>query len=309
MDRIGFVGAGLMGQGMAARMLAAGHPVTVIAHRNRAPIDDLVSRGAREAADLAALAGDSDVVHICAPGSPQVEAIVEALLPALAPGSAIVDCSTSNPVSTRALAAKVEAAGVDWADAPLGGTPAQSGTGELSAMVGAREAVFERLRPVIATWAKTIVRVGDPSAGHAMKLVNNFLSLGYGAIYAEALAMAEASGLPTATVDGVIRGSRMGCGFYETFMGYARDGNRDAHRFTLTNALKDMTYLAAMAEGANVANPVQAAVMGSYADAVASGGDGPQDYVPHLVDFVARANGMAPFAGAAAPEPSPATEA
>ena len=292
MDRIGFVGVGLMGHGMARNLLAAGHPLTVIAHRNRVPVEELVGQGAVEAADLAELARGSDVVHICAPGSPQVEAVVGVLLEEMAEGGVIVDCSTSNPVSTEALVMRAEAAGLHWVDAPLGGTPAQAETGELAAMVGARDEVFARIEPVLATWAATIRHVGGPGAGHKMKLLNNFLAMGYGALYAEALALAEKAGIGTETFDGVIRGSRMDCGFYQTFMGYAVEGNREAHKFTLTNALKDMAYLAAMADGAEVANPIQAAIKNSYAMAVNTGGDGAEDYVPHLVDFVARANGI-----------------
>lgn len=292
MEKIGFVGVGLMGHGMASSMMKAGHPMTVIAHRNRGPVEDLVAQGATEAATLAELAQASDIVHICAPGSPQVEAIVSELVVHMPKGGVIVDCSTANPVSTEALALKAENADLHWADAPLGGTPAQAATGELAAMVGAHEAVFERVKPVIATWAASIVRIGGPGAGHKMKLLNNFLAMGYGALYAEALALAEKSGVGTAMFDSVIRGSRMDCGFYQTFMGYAVEGNREAHKFTLTNALKDMRYLGALADGAGVANPVQAAVKNSYAMAVNTGGDGGEDYVPHLVDFVAKANGI-----------------
>ncbi|MEM8850348.1 MAG: NAD(P)-dependent oxidoreductase [Pseudomonadota bacterium] len=292
MDRIGFVGLGFMGHGMAANLLAAGHPLTVIAHRNRAPVDDLVAKGAAEAADLAALAAASDIVHICAPGSPQVEAIVDAMLDHLPDGAVVLDCSTSNPVSTETLSAKLTARGCHMADAPLGGTPVQAEAGELAAMVGATGTVFARIEPVIATWASSIVHVGGPGAGHKMKLLNNFLAMGYGAIYSEALALAEKSGVGTETFDRVISGSRMDCGFYQTWRGYAVDGNVEAHKFTLTNALKDMAYLAALADGSGVANPVGSAIKNSYAMAVNTGGDGAEDYVPHLVDFVAKANGI-----------------
>jgi 3-hydroxyisobutyrate dehydrogenase-like beta-hydroxyacid dehydrogenase len=292
MERIGFVGTGLMGHGMAANLLAAGHPLTVIAHRNRAPVEDLVAKGAQEAADLAALAAASDIVHICAPGSPQVEAIVGALIDHLPEGAVVVDCSTSNPVSTEALATRLAATGRHMVDAPLGGTPVQAEAGELAAMVGAAPDVFARVEPVLATWAKTIQRIGGPGAGHKMKLLNNFLAMGYGAIYAEAVTLAEKSGLGLAAFDGVITGSRMDCGFWQTWRGHAVEGNREAHKFTLTNALKDMAYLAAMADGSGVANPVGSAVKNSYAMAVGSGGGGAEDYVPHLVDYVRRANGV-----------------
>ncbi len=291
-EKIGFVGVGLMGHGMARNLLAAGYPVTVIAHRNRSSVDDLVGHGAVEASSLADLAASASIVHICAPGSPQVEAIVEAMMPGLQPDSVVIDCSTSDPTSTLALAAKLGTAGSHMADAPLGGTPVQAEAGELSTMVGASDEVFRRLDPVIRSWARTVVHLGPVGTGHKMKLLNNFLSLGYAALYSEALALSEKVGITTSQFDKVIRGSRMDCGFYQTFMGYAVDGNRESHKFTLTNALKDMRYLEAMADSVALANPIGNAVKNSLALACAAGGDGPEDYLPHLVDFVARRNGV-----------------
>ena len=291
-ERIGFVGVGLMGHGMAKNLLGAGYPVAVIAHRNRAPVEDLVGRGAIEVGSLEELAKSSSIVHICAPGSPQVEAIVERLLSGLKAGSVVIDCSTSDPTSTAVLAARLEKAGCQMADAPLGGTPVQAEAGELSTMVGASEEVFRRLEPVIGAWARAVVHLGPCGSGHKMKLLNNFLSLGYAALYSEALALSEKVGITTRQFDSVIRGSRMDCGFYQTFMGYAVEGNRESHKFTLTNALKDMRYLEAMADSVSLANPIGNAVKNSLAMACAAGGDGPADYLPHLVDFVARRNGV-----------------
>lgn len=291
-ETIGCIGIGLMGHGIAANLLAKGYSVTAMAHRNRAPLDDLMARGAHEATDLAALAAASSVIHICAPGSPQVEAIVAGLLPHLRPGTVIIDCSTSDPISTTALAHTLDAAGHALADAPLGGTPVQAEAGQLSTMVGASDETFARIAPILATWAATAVHLGPPGTGHKMKLLNNFLSLGYAAIYAEALALGQKVGISTQQFDSVIRGGRMDCGFYQTFMGYAVGGNREAHKFTLTNALKDMRYLESMADGVSLANPVGNAVKNTFALAHAAGGAGPEDYVPHLVDYVARQNGI-----------------
>lgn len=291
-ETIGFVGVGLMGHGMAANILAAGYPLTVIAHRNRAPVEDLVGRGASEAGTLAELGAASSIVFVCAPGSPQVEAIMGELAGALAPGSVVVDCSTSDPVSTTKLTAMLEGRGIDLVDAPLGGTPVQAAEGTLSAMVGAGDEVMERVRPVIEAWAASVVHVGGPGDGHRMKLLNNFLSLGYAALYSEALALSRKVGISTQTFDSVIRGGRMDCGFYQTFMGYAVGGNRDSHQFTLTNALKDMRYLESMADSVGLANPIGNAAKNSFAMAVSQGGGGAEDYVPHLVDFVARRNGV-----------------
>ena len=291
-ETIGFVGVGFMGQGMAKNILSEGYPLTVIAHRNRAPVEALVNAGAREAGTLADMATASTIIHICAPGSPQVETIVNALAPHLKEGSIIVDCSTSDPTSTEKLATYLRDRGCHLVDAPLGGTPVQAEAGELITMVGADPDIFERVKPVIGTWAASIVHLGATGMGHKMKLVNNFLSLGYAALYSEALALAEKVGITTGQFDSVIRGSRMDCGFYQTFMGYAVDGNRDSHKFTLTNALKDMRYVESMADSVALANPVGNAVKNSFALAHAAGGDGPEDYVPHLVDFISRQNGI-----------------
>ncbi len=290
-ETIGFVGVGLMGHGMAKNLLEKGYSLTVIGHRNRGPVDDLLSKGASEAKSLGDLAAACSIVHICAPGSPEVETIVDGLLETMAEGGIIVDCSTSDPVSTARLAATALSKGVQFADAPLGGTPVQAEAGELSAMVGAADAIFARLQPVISCWAKNIIHIGGVGDGHRMKLLNNFLSLGYGALYSEALAIGNKVGLSPEKFDSVIRGSRMDCGFYQTFMGHLIEGNRESHKFTLTNAHKDLRYLESMADSAGALNPIGNAVKNSFAFACANGGDGPKDYVPHLPEFVGQMSG------------------
>ena len=291
-EKIGFVGIGLMGQGMAKNIVEKGYPLTVIAHRNRVPVDDLVGRGAVEAASMQDLAQNSSVIFLCLTGSPEVAAAVAALKPGLARGSVLVDCSTSDPTVSVRLAAELAEIGVDFVDAPLGRTPKEAWEGTLDCMVGADDATFARVQPIIATWAGKIVHIGGVGDGHKMKLLNNFLSLGYAALYSEALALSRKVGIPVAEFDKVIRGGRMDCGFYQTFMGYALEGNREAHRFTIGNAYKDMRYVESMANAATMVTPMASAVKNSFALAMAAGGDGPQDYVPHLSDFVAKANGV-----------------
>jgi 3-hydroxyisobutyrate dehydrogenase-like beta-hydroxyacid dehydrogenase len=291
-EKTGFVGVGLMGHGMARNIVEKGYPLTVIAHRNRSPVDDLVSRGATEAKSMEELASACTIIFLCLTGSPQVAETVAALKPGLARGSVIVDCSTSDPTVTERLAAELAEIGVVLVDAPLSRTPKEAWEGTLDCMVGADEATFARVEPVIATWAAKIVHIGGVGDGHRMKLLNNFISLGYAAIYSEALAMSQKVGIPIAEFDKVIRGGRMDCGFYQTFMGYAMEGNRESHKFTLTNAYKDIRYVESMANAATVATPMASAIKNSFATAVNAGGDGPEDYLPHLADFVAKANGI-----------------
>ena len=289
--RVGFIGLGLMGQGMAANIVVKAKPLTVYAHRNRAPVEDLIARGAIEAGSLTELASACDVIFLCLPGSPQVSEVVAALKPGLTAGAVLVDCSTSDPVVTESLARDLAAIGVDFADAPLSRTPKEAWAGTLDCMVGADPEVFARIEPIIATWAGKIVHIGGVGDGHRMKLLNNFISLGYAAIYAEAIALSEKVGIPIAKFDSVIRGGRMDCGFYQTFMACALEGNREAHRFTISNAYKDLRYLESMANDAKVVTSMSSAAKNAFAYAMANGGDGAEHYVPHLADFTAKLNG------------------
>ena len=100
------------------------------------------------------------------------------------------------------------------------------------------------------------------------------------------------AGLSAQVFDSVIRGGRMDCPFYQTFFKYVLERDRDAHRFTIANALKDVTYLAGLAEALGVANPIGAAVRNSFAFAVGAGRG--EAYVPMLSDFVAEWNGLPP---------------
>ena len=123
-----------------------------------------------------------------------------------------------------------------------------------------------------------------------MKLLNNFLSLGYAALYAEAFTLAQKVGISPQRFDSVISGGRMDCGFYQTFSRWIVAGEPESHKFTLRNALKDLTYLDRMANSAGMVNPVGATAKNSFGLAVAGGhGD---DYLPHLTDVIGALNAV-----------------
>jgi 3-hydroxyisobutyrate dehydrogenase-like beta-hydroxyacid dehydrogenase len=292
-ERIGFIGVGLMGHGMAKNIVEKGWPLTIMGRRNRKPVEDLVGRGATEAKTPREVGERSDVVFLCVTGSPEVEALVrgpDGLKAGLKPGAVIVDCSTSDPVSTAALFEELKGAGIELIDAPLSRTPKEAWEGKLDTMVGASAETFARVRPVLEAWAGKIVHIGGPGDGHRMKLLNNFVSLGYAAIYAEALALARKVGISPDRFDSVIGGGRMDCGFYQTFSRWTLAGDAEAHKFTISNAYKDLRYLASMANAAGVAGLVGDAVKNTFA--LAHGAGGSQDFVPMLASHVAHANGI-----------------
>ena len=290
--KIGFIGLGFMGHGIAKNIVEKGYSLTALGRTKREAIEDLIGRGATEVKTAKDVGGRADIIFLCVTGSREVETILRSdggLKQGLRAGSIVVDCSTSDPNSTLALADELAAMNVDYADAPLGRTPKEAWGGTLDTMVGAKDDVFAKLKPVLDTWAGKVVHIGGIGAGHKMKLLNNFLSLGYGALYAEALALAAKVGVSPQRFDSVIRGGRMDCGFYQTFMQWTLDGNRDAHKFTIANAFKDLRYLESMADAAGLANMMGNATKNSFAVAAAQR---PDDYVPMLTDHIARLNNV-----------------
>lgn len=292
--RIGFIGVGLMGHGMAKNILLGGYPLTVLGHRNRTPVDNLVALGATESQDAAEVARNSDIVFLCVTGTPQVEALVRGergLKSGAHEGLVIVDCSTAEPTSTLALADELAPLGVRFVDAPLSRTPKEAEAGTLDTMVGADEETLAEIRPVLECWAGNIIPVGPVGSGHTMKLLNNFVALGYGALYSEAIALGMKSGITPEVFHSVIGTGRLANGFYDTFMSYVVGRDPEAHKFTIANAHKDMRYLAGVANATGGVNLISSMVRNYYASADANGRG--EAYIPTLSDWVMEMNGLA----------------
>ncbi|MBT9293251.1 NAD(P)-dependent oxidoreductase [Prosthecodimorpha staleyi] len=289
---IGFVGVGLMGHGMAKNIVEKGYALRIVGNRNRTPVEDLVGRGAVEAATPRDLAAACDIVLLCVTDSATVEKIVrgpDGLTAGARPGLIVVDCSTADPNSTLALEAELGRMGITFCDAPLSRTPKDAWEGTLDVMVGADDATFETIEPVLATFAGRIVRVGAVGNGHKIKLLNNFVAMTYAAVYSEAFTLAKKIGIEPQALDSVLRGGRMDCGFYQTFTKYLLDRDVNAHRFTIRNAHKDLRYVSGLATASGVANWIGSAARNYYATAEATGhGD---DNVPQLSDVIAGLNG------------------
>jgi 3-hydroxyisobutyrate dehydrogenase-like beta-hydroxyacid dehydrogenase len=236
-----------MGHGMASHLLKHGHEVTIIAHRNRAPIDDLVAKGAREAKSLAELAKGQDGVFICVATSDQVRQVVDGLLPGLSKGAVVIDTGTSDPNVTLEIAAKLKPRGIVFVDAPMGGGAQHAARGELATMAGASEADYARVQPWLACYSKAVVRMGEVGAGHRAKLLNNLLALGQGALVVEAYRIARDEGLDWAKLYEVNMGGAAKSGSLERIIPAAIEGNFRGYLFTLENTVKDLSYFQALA--------------------------------------------------------------
>jgi 3-hydroxyisobutyrate dehydrogenase len=196
-ENIGFIGLGIMGQGMARNLLKAGFPLTVW-NRTAAKTQPFVEAGAQAAATPADLARRSEVIVICVSDTPDVEAVIlgeQGVLAGVKPGSLVIDCSTISPIVTKQLNQKLAAQGVAMLDAPVSGGSEGAAQGTLSIMVGGEAEAFNRALPVLQAMGKKITHVGPAGAGQTVKLVNQILVVGTMQAVSEALMFAQASGV------------------------------------------------------------------------------------------------------------------
>jgi 3-hydroxyisobutyrate dehydrogenase-like beta-hydroxyacid dehydrogenase len=281
-----------MGHGIAKNILKAGYELWVKG-RSRRPVESLVALGAREAASLADLAAHCDVVQLCLSNSEQVEGVLrgdDGLIRAARPSLIVIDSSTSDPGSTATLAKELGTRGAIMVDAPLGRTPKEAEEGTLDAMIGCDEATFAIILPIVRCWAKAITHVGPVGNGHKMKLLMNFIGMSYGALFAETIVLGAKIGISPQMIRSVIAPGRMGNGFFDSFMRYVVDRDRDAHKFTIANAAKDLRYINNLANEARLMNVIGSAVKQYYAHVEAIGRA--DDYVPMLTDHVGALNGV-----------------
>lgn len=180
--RIGFVGIGAMGYPMAARLRAAGHTLCVIDSDRQRCRRFAEECGGKPAGDRAGLGNDSDVVICMLPNGQIVRDVMlgsageDGVVAGLAPGSVVIDMSSSAPWDTQRLGADLLERGIDMIDAPVSGGVGKARTGELSIMTGGDPAVVERVKPVLAEMGKSISHAGSLGAGQAVKALNNMLS-------------------------------------------------------------------------------------------------------------------------------------
>jgi len=291
--RIGFIGVGLMGHGMAKNLVEKGFPTTVMGHRNRAPVEDLVKSGAKEAKDLRALCEAADVIVLCVTGSPQVEDLVYRADGILANGRAgqiVIDTSTSQPGSTLKIAADLKAKGMRFVDAPLSRTPVEAAQGRLNSMVGADGQTFEEVKPIIAAYSENIFQAGDVGAGHKIKLINNFGVIGQLALISEMLAACAKLGVDPKMFFELFSLGAAASPMFKNVAGKAINGDFTGHQFALSNAAKDMRYYAQMATEAGVSGPVAAVVTQSLLTAVNLGFGGPEHLTGSLIRVQAKLN-------------------
>jgi 3-hydroxyisobutyrate dehydrogenase-like beta-hydroxyacid dehydrogenase len=288
MKNIGLIGAGLMGQGIASNLLKKGYALTVLEHAGNQPLDALLAAGARTAANASLLAQQSELIILCVTGSPQVEEVLLSeggVLAALRAGTVIVDCSTAVPSSTEIVAKAVVEAGGVFMDAPMTRTAKEAAEGRLNLLVGADADLLARCLPVLRCFAENITHAGPVGAGHRMKLLHNYVSLGMATLLAEAGACALVSGVPMETFVEVLAKGGGGGAALERMKPYLLAQDDTGLRFTISNALKDISYYHQMASDMQTDRSIAGAVKATLQNACDAGQA--QSFVPQMVKAIA----------------------
>lgn len=277
---VGIIGVGLMGHGIASNIAKKGWPLGYLRHEGNQPTADLDALGARAFDDRQELARASDIVILCVSGTPQVEDVLygeKGLLKAIRPGTVIIDCSTAIPSSTEAIAAATAAAGGRFLDAPMTRTPLEAAEGRLNLLIGGDRALFDEIEPLLATFSENRFYAGKAGSGHKLKLLHNFVSLGFVTLLGEAAACARKGGIaPEVFIDVLRKGGGHGAAL-DRVAPFVLEGDPSKQKFAIANAQKDLSYYARMADDLNAADAVASGIL-SALDALMRNGFG-QSYL------------------------------
>lgn len=280
---VGMIGIGLMGQGIAKNIVKRGYPFALLDHPGNQPIAELTAAGARVCRTPAEVAAQADVVVLCVTGAPQVEAVItgaNGVLAGIAPGAIVVDCSTSLPDTSVRMAHALQAKKVAFLDAAMTKLPQHAQAGTLNLLCGGDAQVLERVRPILESFSESITLAGPVGAGHRVKLLHNYVSIGFMSLLAEVGAHAHRAGIdPKILVDVLDKGGGGGAAL-QRMAPFLTTENASNVPFFISNASKDLSYYCDMAASAGVYRAIAESVNHTLLDAVNAGHAG--DYIPQL---------------------------
>lgn len=293
MERIGFIGLGNMGSGLAGSLARAGAEIAVY-DIDAAKVSQLVGQGARAASDVADAVRDADVVFTVLPASAHVREVIlgpGGVRESVRPGTLVVEMSTIDPATTDELRTLLVGDGIGFIDSPLGRGPQQAATGKSLFMVGATDNDLGRVRPLLETMGDTIVHCGGPGTGIRTKIVNNFIGMTVYQVDAEALALATKLGLDIDKTLSVITSSLSTNGALAQYWPSKVLAGDTEPGFAIDLALKDMGLAVEAARANGVPMVVGNAARECYTLAAKSLGMGGRD-VSAMLEAQCRLSGV-----------------
>jgi len=269
--KIGFIGAGYMGYGMAHNLLKNSFSLSVIAHRNRKPIDKLIEQGAIESNTLKEIADFANVIIMCVTNTLIAIKIINEILPHLKTSSLFIDITTHHSKGSINANNLLKSKNVRYVESPVMGGPVQAEQGILGAIVGASNNDFEESRNILKNFCKDVFHFGEIGMGAKTKLISNFLSLGTATFVIETLKAANHLNIDINKLYDVAKLGSGNSGALNRIADKAIEGDYKGYIFSVNNTLKDLTYINELLKDLPNAEKLSSLVKSFYKEASDAG--------------------------------------
>jgi 3-hydroxyisobutyrate dehydrogenase len=254
-NNLGFIGLGVMGEPICRNLVKKSGAAVIAFDLSPEPVARLCAEGADVAGSVAEVVDKSEIVFLCLPSAKHVRSVFEGdgILKNIRAKQVVVDLGTSSVKQTRDFAHRLQARGASWADAPIARTRQAAQDGTLSVMVGAAPELFASIEPLIRCFATDVTSCGDVGAGQVTKILNNMVLFQTVNALAEAVAVAERSGVdPALLLDTLSKGSADSFALRNHGIKAIVPGNFPERAFSTEYALKDLSYALELADDAGI---------------------------------------------------------
>jgi len=265
--KIGFIGAGYMGFGMAYNLLKNNYDLSVIAHKNREFINKLIKQGATEKKSLEEIAKINEIIIMCVTNTPIAKNIINELLPFLSKETLIIDITTHSETGSIEINKILKTKEITYVESPVMGGPIQSQEGVLGAIVGCELIHFNRAKEILKNFCKEIFYFGPIGMGAKTKLVSNFLSLGTATLTIETIKIVNELGIDLRKFYEVAKLGSGNSGALNRIADKAIKGDYKGYIFSVNNTLKDLTYIHDLLKDIPTSSKLSALIKSIYQDA------------------------------------------
>lgn len=270
-NEVGFIGIGIMGQGMAHNLLKAGKSLYVMANQNRQPVEELKNIGAIELSSVVEIARKCSAIILCLPNSSIDLSTVRTITSNMRPGGLIIDCTTNDAETVRLNALTCKKSDMRYVEAPLAGGQQQSHDGKLGAIVGCSIDNFDAVKELLSPCCDVIERFGDVGMAAKAKLVSNFLALGTATLVVEAMKVAKTLEIDWNQFYEIAKRGSGNSMSLERIAPNATQGNYDGYVFSISNTVKDLQYITNLLKGHGDAERIAELLLDIYQKSLNSG--------------------------------------
>ena len=270
-NRIGFIGAGYMGYGMAHNLIKNNYNLSVICNKNRNPIDKLVAQGAKELKNYKDLCDISNIIIMCVTNTSIALEIINKLKPYLKINTMIIDITTHHSNGSVEINNLLASNKIKYVEAPVMGGPVQAEQGILGAIVGSKKEDYQEAKNILLNFCKEAIYFGEVGKGAKAKLLSNFLSLGTTTFVIETLKAANHLNIDLQKLYDVAKLGSGNSGALNRIADKAINGDYTGYVFSVKNAVKDLTYINELMSDLPNADKLSHLTKSIYEEAVKNG--------------------------------------